>query len=320
MPSPPSGGGAEPDRRRAKRASPSVPLVRGARTFRVARPDGAEIHVEIEGRGSPAVVLCDGLACDGFAWKYLRPVLAEHHRVIHWHYRGHGQSPLPPPGVAPSIPQFAEDLGAVLDAARVRSAVIVGHSMGVQLALEFHRSHGARTRGLVLISGSPGHLLDTFHDTTLLRVALPWLRQGAERFPRVAAALTRVGVRSGLAMEVAMSLEVNASLLRRSDLQPYFEHVEKLDSRYFLRVMQAAGEHGAEDHLPVVDVPTLVVAGDRDRFTPTWLSRRMALEIPSAELFLVRGGSHTALLERPEEVNRAVLDFLHRRVPPRRRP
>ena len=296
-----------------------MPSPPSGRTIRVARPDGAEIHEEIEGKGRSTLVLCDGLACDGFAWKYLLPVLAEHHRVVHWHYRGHGQSPLPPPGVAPSIPQFVEDLAAVLDGARVRNAVIVGHSMGVQLALEFHRLHPGQTRALVLVSGSPGHPLDTFHDTTLLRRALPSLRKGAERFPRMAAALTRVGVRSGLAMEVAMSTEVNASLLRRADLQPYFEHVERMDPRYFLRSMQAAAEHGAEDHLSAVDVPTLIVAGDRDRFTPTWLSRRMALEIPSAELFLVRGGSHTALLERPEEVNRAVLDFLHRRATPARR-
>jgi pimeloyl-ACP methyl ester carboxylesterase len=190
--------------------------------------------------------------------------------------------------------------------------------MGVQLALEFHRLHPDRTRGLALVSGSPGHPLDTFHDTTLLRRALPSLRRGAERFPR-RSVLTRFGVRSGLAMEIAMSTEVNASLLRRADLQPYFEHIERMDPRYFLRAMQAAAEHGAEDHLGAIDVPTLVVAGDRDRFTPTWLSRRMALEIPSAELFLVRGGSHTALLERPEEVNRAVLDFLQRLGPTGRR-
>src|SRR4029453_4177040 len=127
------------------------------------------------------------------------------------------------------------------------------------------------------------------------------------------------GVRGALAMESARSTEVNASLLRRADLQPYFEHIERMDPRYFLRAMQAAAEHGAEDHLGAIHVPTLVVAGDRDRFTPTWLSRRMALEIPSAELFLVRGGSHTALLERPEEVNRAVLDFLQRLGPTGRR-
>jgi pimeloyl-ACP methyl ester carboxylesterase len=306
MPSPAPGAPAP------RRPSARVRQPRGPKTFRVARPDGAEVHVEVEGSGRSTVVLCDGLACDGFAWKYLVPALSQRHRVVHWHYRGHGQSPLPPPGVVPSIPQFADDLAAVLDALRVKSAVVVGHSMGVQLALEFHRLHPGRTRALALVSGSPGHPLDTFHDTTLLRRALPSLRRGAERFPRLASVLTRLGVRSGLAMEIAMSTEVNASLLRRADLQPYFEHIERMDPRFFLRAMQAAAEHGAEDHLGAVDVPTLVVAGDRDRFTPTWLSRRMALEIPSAQLFLVRGGSHTALLERPEEVNRAVLDFLRR--------
>ena len=135
----------------------------------------------------------------------------------------------------------------------------------------------------------------------------------------MAAAVTRASVRTGLAMELAMSLEVNAHLLRRDDLAPYFTHVEQMDPRFFLRAMQAAAEHGAEEHLAEVDVPTLVVAGDRDRFTPTWLSRRMALDIPHAELILVRGGSHTALLEKPAEVNGAVVDFLRRRVRASRR-
>ena len=302
------------------RAMPRRPSRGQASHFGLARPDGAEVFVELEGRGRPAVVLCDGLACDGFAWKYLRPALASRHRVVHWHYRGHGRSPLPPPSAPPpSMAQFADDLAAVMEAARVRNAVIVGHSMGVQLALEMHRRHPDRVEALVLICGSPGHPLDTFHDTTLLRRALPSLRRATERFPRVAQVVTRASVRSGLAMELAMSLEVNAHLLHRDDLTPYFTHVEQMDPRYFLRVMQAAAEHGAEEHLPAVDLPTLVVAGDRDRFTPTWLSRRMALDIPGAELALVRGGSHTALLERPEEVNHAVLDFLHRRLRPSRK-
>jgi pimeloyl-ACP methyl ester carboxylesterase len=270
------------------------------------------LHVEVEGSGRPAVVLCDGLACDGFAWKYLRPALAERYRVVYWQYRGHGHSPLPPPDAPPSIPQFADDLAAVLDACRLRAAVIIGHSMGVQLAVEFHRRHPRRSKALILICGSSGHPLDTFHDTNLLRRALPSLRRAAERFPGAAAALTQLGVRTGLAMEVAMSVEVNASLLRRDDLLPYFTHVARMDPRFFLRTMQAAADHGTEDHLAAVDVPTLVVAGDRDRFTPTWVSRRMALDIPGAELLLVRGGSHTALLERPEEVNHAVLSFLER--------
>ena len=41
---------------------------------------------------TPAIVLSDGIGCDGFAWKYLQPHLAKTHRVLHWHYRAHGRS------------------------------------------------------------------------------------------------------------------------------------------------------------------------------------------------------------------------------------
>ena len=55
--------------------------------------DGARLFATEIGRAkADTVVLCDGLACDGFIWRYLKGTLAEHYRVIHWHYRGHGNS------------------------------------------------------------------------------------------------------------------------------------------------------------------------------------------------------------------------------------
>ena len=289
--------------------SPAAP-----RASPLRRPDGSRLHWTASGRGSPAVILCDGLGCDGFIWRYLGPALATRHRVVHWHYPGHGDSLPSQEPDALGIPRLADHLAAVLDAARLERAVVIGHSMGVQVALETHRRHRERLLGLVLVCGSPGHPLDTFHDTSLLRQALPLLRRTADAVPRGVSALTRGLVRSGLALELALLLEVNARLVRREDLLPYFRHLTSMDPRLFVRAMQAASQHSAEDHLPAVDVPALVVAGDRDRFTPAWLSRRMALAIPGAELLLVAGGSHTTPLEVPERVQRTVEDFLRRRV------
>jgi pimeloyl-ACP methyl ester carboxylesterase len=59
-------------------------------------------------------------------------------------------------------------------------------------------------------------------------------------------------------------------------------------------------------------VPTLIIAGDRDGFTPARLSERMRDEIPGAELLMIEGGSHTAPLERPHLVGDTVLAFLAR--------
>ena len=73
-------------------------------------------------------------------------------------------------------------------------------------------------------------------------------------------------------------------------------------------------ELSAKYDLPYVDVPTLVVGGEGDRFTPIWLSQRMAEFIPKAEYVYVPGGSHTAPLERPGLVNAAIDRFLRERV------
>ena len=58
-------------------------------------PDGAALYYQVQGEGEPGMVLCDGLGCDGFVWKYLAPYLGQSYRVLRWHYRGHGRSGLP---------------------------------------------------------------------------------------------------------------------------------------------------------------------------------------------------------------------------------
>jgi pimeloyl-ACP methyl ester carboxylesterase len=305
---------AHPGIRPPKSATPFRPGD-GRRGALTPSRNGAQLFWTSEGKGAPAVLLCDGLGCDGFIWRYLQPALARKHQVVHWHYPGHGRSPPPSEARAVSIPSFADDAVAVLDAARVERAVVIGHSMGVQVALEMHRRHRARVEALVLVCGSPGHPLDTFHDTSVLRSLLPLLRKATEALPQGISALTHAAVRSGLALQVALFFEVNPQLVHREDLEPYFAHLVSMDPRLFLRTMQAASVHSAEDHLSAVAVPTLVVGGDRDHFTPPWLSRRMALAIPGAELVMVSGGSHTTPLEAPECVEQAVADFLRRRVP-----
>ena len=81
-------------------------------------PSGASIFYEVRNEGEPAMVLCDGLGCDGFAWKYLKPLLARRHRVLHWNYRGHGQSGMPSDPTDVGVAQACDDLRRVLERLR----------------------------------------------------------------------------------------------------------------------------------------------------------------------------------------------------------
>ena len=101
-------------------------------------PDGAPLYYQVRGEGEPGAVMCDGLGCDGFVWKYLEPQLERHHRVLRWHYRGHGRSGLPTRRHRIGMSYSCDDLNRIMDAAGIHQGVIFGHSMGVQVLSLIH--------------------------------------------------------------------------------------------------------------------------------------------------------------------------------------
>jgi pimeloyl-ACP methyl ester carboxylesterase len=287
--------------------------------YAVAR-DGSPIYYRAfgteAGRGALPLVLSDGIGCDGYVWKYLERELAADRRIVHWHYRGHGRTPEPRDRSRVSMADLADDLVSVMDDARVERAVLLGHSMGVQVCLETFRRFRDRVAGLVLMCGAYGNPLRTFRGRRTLEMALPWIAFGVNRAPQLVGAIWRNLVPTRLAFALAARMEINADLIRLEDFMPYLEHISRVDLPLFLDMLAHAGRHSAKEILPTVDVPTLIVAGARDNMTPRALSDEMARLIPRAQLLVVEGGSHTAPIERPHFVNEAVQRFLaeHERI------
>lgn len=275
--------------------------------------DGTRLFFGERGSGS-TVVLNDGIGCDGFAWKYLQPHLAEAHRVLHWHYRAHGRSGLPVDPGRIDVTAHARDLVTVMDSLEVDDAILVGHSMGTQVALETYRLAPERVRGLVLLCGSYGKVTATFHGSDMLKQVLPGLLDAVERRKGIARALWG-RIPAKLAFHIAcLSKEVDGLAIQEEDFRPYMEHVSAMDPHVFLEMLRCAGEHTAEDLLPHVRVPTLVIAAERDTFTPPMLAAHMAELIPNAEHFLLRGASHAAPIEQPVALQLRIDKFLRERV------
>jgi pimeloyl-ACP methyl ester carboxylesterase len=282
-------------------------------------PDGTRLAWTRQGTGKPAVLLTDGIGCAGYIWARLAPALAVDRSVLHWNFRGHGATDPPANGTAVTVERCVDDLLAVLDAAGERRAVLAGHSMGVQIVVEAHRRAPERVAGLLLVCGAPGRLIDTFHDSQALKVVFPYALAAARNWPRIAAAGFRAAVRSEVAMEYALAFEVNRALVRREDLRRYFDDLSCIDAGLFMTLLESAAAHDVTHHLPRIDVPTLVVAGERDGFTPMRLSVAMHEAIPGSELLVLPGGTHVGPLEHPELVNSRVRDFLAKHLPVRRR-
>lgn len=256
-------------------------------------------------------VLCDGLCCDGFIYKYLWDDLSRLCNVAHFHYRGHGRSELPHDPARIDVMALTGDLLSVLDRLDTDEVILVGHSLGTQVALEAYRKRPDLVRAMVLMCGSFGRVTHTFKGSNLLATVLPDLIDWTTRHRKFARALwARVPV--GVALRVAGLIgDINIRAVRVEDVAPYFQHVVHVDFEMFLRMLNCAGEHSAEDLLPAVAVPTLVIAGARDTITPPDLSKAMCDAIPGAQLCTLQDGTHIAPLEQRQIVFETIERFLN---------
>ena len=278
--------------------------------------DGTVLYYTVSGSGPLDVLLCDGIGCDGFIWPYLRPYLEEQARVIHLHMRGHGRSEEPKDPSRVSIADLAFDWEVVRNAEGAdRPVIAIGHSMGVQVALELYRQQPTWAwLGLTLMCGTFEHTASNVHETQMLERALPMLRKAAEMGGEALNKLWRRIVRFPLAVNIAQHTEVSASLTRKRDIERYLKHLGRMKPMTFLAMLSAASEHSARAHLAELTHSVLIIAGERDKFTPARLSEEMAALLPNAQLEVIKEGTHVTPIEHTIEVNLLVRRWLCERL------
>jgi pimeloyl-ACP methyl ester carboxylesterase len=277
------------------------------------------IRYTVHGKGEPTLVCCNGLGVSTFFWNYTVRYFGAAHRVITWEYRGHYTSGTPRQVTADSLSMTsnAEDLAAVLDACKVERAVLLGHSMGCQVLLEFWRRHPDRVAGLVPICGPYGRPLDTFFlPPRLTQVLFEAIGALVTASPGALEAVLRPLLRSPIPDAIARLGLINSQLASREHMAPYFEHLARMDMQVFFLMALAMQRHDAGPWLKRINVPTLIVAGENDQLTPLSLSHRMCDDIRGAEMLLLPKGSHVGIIEYPELISLRLEKFLQQRVEP----
>ena len=277
--------------------------------------DGTRIYYHcFNSAGSKPLILCDGIGCYGYVWKYMIPHFESDHRIIHWHYRGHGKSASPVDFNAVSIEHLAQDLDAVLEATQADQYMLIGHSMGVQVALHHGLTRPDKLAGSILVCGSHGFPLKHFNDSRLLEMVFPTLKKMVVSHPTMTQLIWSFALPTRLARYISEMVEINRAFIKRDDFMPYLRGLSEVNLELFIRMIEQANQHSNEGRLSDLDTPALIIAGEKDGFTPAWISRKMQRLIPNAQLLEVRGGSHTTPIEFPELVNLRIEKFLREQV------
>ena len=273
--------------------------------------DGALLHWRADGEGPRALIASNGIGVSTFFWRRLAQHFAPTHTFVTWDYRGHGRSPVPQNPENLTIALCARDLWTVAGAVGISRAALLGHSMGSQVSLEAYRQHAERVQALVPLLGASGKVFSSFLGAARLEPLFRLFIEVGSENARLAEQALRAVLRVPGVWEAVKALGiVHPDLCPREDFEPYFEHLSQLDLRGYFALARDLLSHDASDLLPEVRVPTLVVAGERDLFTPMERSREMAARIPGAELLVLREGSHAAMVEQPELLALSMEKFL----------
>jgi pimeloyl-ACP methyl ester carboxylesterase len=300
---------------RAPAAAP--PGVLWAKDRTVRTDDEADIAYTLLGdEAGPVVALCAGLMCPDTWWHYLVPDLVEEgHRVLLFHYRGMGTSSRPARDTADAyaIERCAGDLAAIVEVEGIDRLTLLGHSMGVQVALEAYALLPERITGIIAITGpytSPLHSLYnrgpllTYGFYHPLRIVLGLL------LPPVRRTGWNLVWRHAPLLSIGKALHAFGPRTDAAIVRSYVDHVAALDPGMVLRIAAGMHAHDASDVLADIIVPVLVIAGAKDPFTPLSQARQLAAAVPHGVLRVAPNGTHGTILEYPELVNGWVLDFL----------
>ena len=256
--------------------------------------DGALAFAATGGRpfdpSLPVTVFVHGAAFDHTVWKLQARYFAWHGgSVLAVDLPGHGLSQGPP---RRSIPEMADWLVALLDAAKVSEAVLVGHSMGALVALEAAARHSTRVRKLALLGAAPAIPVNDMllsraaeDDHHALELLTGWgygrrAHYGGHRMPGIW--MTGGGLRT---------LERASSGVLHTDL------------------VATNGYDGGEAAAAAVACPVLMVIGARDLMTPAKRGHALAGMIADSTTVVIPGAGHIMLDEEPDQTLDALRDF-----------
>lgn len=285
-------------------------LVKG-KVHRAKSFDGTWIRYSTRGKGTP-VVLCNGVANTSTFWHFFEDHFSKMAQVICWDYRGHGRSDVPKDTSTFTIESYAHDLDAVLDAAGIDKAVLAGFSMGAQVILEFYRSFPEKVSALIPINGPCSNPLEAFGGSEAFKKLYETVLGYFVEHPNGLEAMGIPLLMSRIRWPVAKLVEVDRHRASREEMDLYFEHIAKMGFANELRAVLGMARHSAEDVLPTVEVPTLVIAGEKDGMCPKRLVERIFTGVPGSELFVVPHGTHATLIEQPDLINYRVETFLRK--------
>lgn len=272
--------------------------------------DGTPIFYEIRGEGKP-LVLCYGIACLMNHWHNQVKFFSNQYQVIMFDYRGHHQSPLPEQHDNLSVDACVQDIKAVIDHLGIKKASFMGHSWGTQLLVRAYDLYPEIFENLVTVNGFASNPIVGMFGTNLPATGFELMKQAYQQLPETANYLWKKITYNPLTLLITQfSGGFNPKLTQVKDIEVYLKGVASINIEVFIKLFESMMNYDGRPVLEKIEVPTLILAGEKDFVTPIKYQEEMNKKIKLSQITKVPFGSHCSMLDMPEFVNMRIEKFL----------
>jgi 3-oxoadipate enol-lactonase len=259
----------------------------------IAEVNGQRLYYEVHGEGEPLLCVA-GLTCDTLVWIPQVQAFAAAHRTVIFDNRDSGQSSMAEG--AYEIADMARDALALADELGLDSFHLLGVSMGGAIAQEIaiHAPERVRTFTVAVSFAAGGAYARRMADVWGARVEQISREQHIDE-------LMLMNHSEGFYDHPEMVEFIRTAMLSDPHPQP---------PDAFKRQLSACAGHDAREGLAGLTMPTHVIGGEYDVLVPVWKSREIASLVPGSKLTILPSAAHGLSVERAEEFNAAVLEFI----------
>ncbi len=270
--------------------------------------NGLKICYKLQGKGKP-VFLAHGFGTNKEFWIGQIQELAKRYQIIYFDLRGAGKSDRPNPLY--TMEMYVEDLRGLIDILNMKKVHLVGHSFGGMISMNFCLKFPDYVDKLILMATLPSWSGDLsgleLWKKNQIELYESMLKKPVETFyDKMKLRLTRKFLNSmrDNPKNILHGIISTEELIEMGKINP-------MKPADIINMANAMGQHDTLDRLNEIKNDTLIMCGEKDRFTPKSIANQMNDIIPNSKLKML-SGSHWFPLENAPEVNQAVIDFLER--------
>lgn len=257
------------------------------------------------------VVFNYGLVCSNFHYgeqiEFLESIGKD---ILIYDYRGHFQSSGIENLEKITFERMALDLSLIIDRLGLEDSVLIGHSMGVNVCLEFAKLHQEKIQKMILISGTIVPIHNVLMNTHLSGPVIPLLEQALNIFPKEFKTFWKYGGWSPVLKRMIRSGGFNPNQVGLDFIETYLNKLGNLGPDLFFQLINQMQEHDSLAFVENIETPCLVMGGNKDKVVPNFLQKLLHDKLNNSELYVIHSGSHVPQVDFPELVNERIQHFL----------